>query len=140
MTLWRSASQVVAVVAAAGFIAGLLGIGGALIFNPFLLQLGVHPQVSWVLPSSALVLTSRHGEKAWNGIWSVSKQGSAIITYRSMTGIRCKPVSAYPNLRIVPPSVIVPSARVSSVRRFFNEAKAQLIHQHGRRWWPARQS
>ena len=28
-----------------GFIAGLLGIGGALIFNPFLLQLGVHPQV-----------------------------------------------------------------------------------------------
>ena len=36
---------IVAVVAAAGFIAGLLGIGGALIFNPFLLQLGVHPQV-----------------------------------------------------------------------------------------------
>ena len=32
-------------VAAAGFVAGLLGIGGALIFNPFLLQLGVHPQV-----------------------------------------------------------------------------------------------
>lgn len=35
---------VVGVIAAAGFIAGLLGIGGALIFNPFLLQLGVHPQ------------------------------------------------------------------------------------------------
>lgn len=29
----------------AGFTAGLLGIGGALIFNPVLLQLGVHPQV-----------------------------------------------------------------------------------------------
>jgi uncharacterized membrane protein YfcA len=28
-----------------GFTAGLLGIGGALIFNPVLLQLGVHPQV-----------------------------------------------------------------------------------------------
>ncbi len=37
--------QVVAVVVISGFIAGLLGIGGALIFNPFLLQLGVHPQV-----------------------------------------------------------------------------------------------
>lgn len=36
---------VVGVIAAAGFVAGLLGIGGALIFNPFLLQLGVHPQV-----------------------------------------------------------------------------------------------
>lgn len=35
---------VVAVITAAGFIAGLLGIGGALIFNPFLLALGVHPQ------------------------------------------------------------------------------------------------
>ncbi len=33
------------VVAASGFIAGLLGIGGALIFNPFLLALGVQPQV-----------------------------------------------------------------------------------------------
>ena len=30
----------------AGFTAGLLGIGGALIFNPVLLQLGVQPQVS----------------------------------------------------------------------------------------------
>jgi len=33
------------VVAASGFIAGLLGIGGALIFNPFLLAMGVQPQV-----------------------------------------------------------------------------------------------
>ena len=64
VTQWRSASQVVAVVAAAGFIAGLLGIGGALIFNPFLLQLGVHPQVSWLLPSSALLLPCIHGEKS----------------------------------------------------------------------------
>ena len=37
---------VVAVIAASGFIAGFLGIGGALIFNPFLLQLGVQPQAS----------------------------------------------------------------------------------------------
>ena len=36
--------RVTAIITAAGFIAGLLGIGGALIFNPFLLQLGVHPQ------------------------------------------------------------------------------------------------
>ncbi len=33
---WEAATQVVAVVAAAGFVAGLLGIGGALILNPFL--------------------------------------------------------------------------------------------------------
>ena len=38
--------MVVAVMAFAGFTAGLLGIGGALIFNPVLLQLGVQPQVS----------------------------------------------------------------------------------------------
>ena len=37
--------MVVAVMAFAGFTAGLLGIGGALIFNPVLLQLGVQPQV-----------------------------------------------------------------------------------------------
>ena len=37
--------MVVAVMAFAGFLAGLLGIGGALIFNPVLLQVGVHPQV-----------------------------------------------------------------------------------------------
>jgi uncharacterized membrane protein YfcA len=49
---WEAATQVVAVVAAAGFVAGLLGIGGALIFNPFLLQLGVHPQVCCVLRNS----------------------------------------------------------------------------------------
>lgn len=36
---------VVVVMAASGACAGLLGIGGALIFNPFLLQLGVHPAV-----------------------------------------------------------------------------------------------
>ena len=38
--------MVVGVMAFAGFTAGLLGIGGALIFNPVLLQLGVQPQVS----------------------------------------------------------------------------------------------
>ena len=38
-------AKVVGVMAFAGFTAGLLGIGGALIFNPVLLQLGVHPQV-----------------------------------------------------------------------------------------------
>lgn len=38
-------AMVVAVMAFAGFTAGLLGIGGALIFNPVLLQLGVQPQV-----------------------------------------------------------------------------------------------
>ena len=38
-------AKVVAVMAASGACAGLLGIGGALIFNPFLLQLGVHPAV-----------------------------------------------------------------------------------------------
>ena len=37
--------MVVGVMAFAGFLAGLLGIGGALIFNPVLLQVGVHPQV-----------------------------------------------------------------------------------------------
>ena len=38
--------KVVIVLMGAGFIAGLLGIGGALLFNPYLLALGVHPQVS----------------------------------------------------------------------------------------------
>ena len=40
-------AKVVGVMAFAGFTAGLLGIGGALIFNPVLLQLGVHPQVGF---------------------------------------------------------------------------------------------
>ena len=40
-------SIVVAIMAASGACAGLLGIGGALVFNPFLLQLGVHPQVTF---------------------------------------------------------------------------------------------
>jgi hypothetical protein len=40
----RKLAMVVGVMAFAGFLAGLLGIGGALIFNPVLLQLGVHPQ------------------------------------------------------------------------------------------------
>eukprot|EP00897_Mesotaenium_endlicherianum_P009704 jgi/Mesen1/8762/ME000524S08056 len=38
--------KVVGVMAAAGATAGTLGIGGALIFNPFLLAMGVHPQVT----------------------------------------------------------------------------------------------
>lgn len=37
--------KVTVVMAASGACAGLLGIGGALIFNPFLLQLGIHPAV-----------------------------------------------------------------------------------------------
>ena len=41
----KKLAMVVAVMAFAGFTAGLLGIGGALIFNPVLLQLGVQPQV-----------------------------------------------------------------------------------------------
>lgn len=40
---------VVGVIALSGFIAGYLGIGGALVFNPFLLQLGVHPQVRFTV-------------------------------------------------------------------------------------------
>ncbi|CAL5221862.1 g4123 [Coccomyxa viridis] len=43
---YRKLAMVVAVMAFAGFTAGLLGIGGALIFNPVLLQLGVQPQVT----------------------------------------------------------------------------------------------
>ena len=43
---YKKLAMVVAVMAFAGFTAGLLGIGGALIFNPVLLQLGVQPQVS----------------------------------------------------------------------------------------------
>lgn len=43
---YRRLAKVVAVMAFAGFTAGLLGIGGALIFNPVLLQLGVQPQAS----------------------------------------------------------------------------------------------
>ncbi len=35
-----------AVFAVSGASAGLLGIGGALIFNPYLLQLGMDPRVS----------------------------------------------------------------------------------------------
>lgn len=42
---FRKLAMVVGVMVFAGFTAGLLGIGGALIFNPVLLQLGVHPQV-----------------------------------------------------------------------------------------------
>lgn len=38
--------KVVSVMVAAGVLAGLLGIGGALIFNPFLLGMGIHPQVT----------------------------------------------------------------------------------------------
>ena len=45
----RKLAKVVGVMAFAGFTAGLLGIGGALIFNPVLLQLGVHPQVGLLL-------------------------------------------------------------------------------------------
>ncbi|BDA43733.1 Sulfite exporter TauE/SafE family protein 3 [Coccomyxa sp. Obi] len=43
---YRRLARVVVVMAFAGFMAGLLGIGGALIFNPVLLQLGVQPQVT----------------------------------------------------------------------------------------------
>ena len=46
---YKRLAKVVAVMAFAGFTAGLLGIGGALIFNPVLLQLGVQPQVSLYL-------------------------------------------------------------------------------------------
>lgn len=35
----------VGILALAGATAGLLGIGGALIFNPYLLQLGMDPRV-----------------------------------------------------------------------------------------------
>ncbi|GAQ90288.1 hypothetical protein KFL_006220070 [Klebsormidium nitens] len=42
----RALAQVAGVMALAGMTAGLLGIGGALLFNPWLLQLGVHPQVT----------------------------------------------------------------------------------------------
>ena len=54
-------AKVVGVMAFAGFTAGLLGIGGALIFNPVLLQLGVHPQVgSAVLPRGLGAWGLRH--------------------------------------------------------------------------------
>lgn len=43
--MYKRLGGVVGVMAFAGFTAGLLGIGGALIFNPVLLQLGVQPQV-----------------------------------------------------------------------------------------------
>ncbi|EIE19332.1 hypothetical protein COCSUDRAFT_44684 [Coccomyxa subellipsoidea C-169] len=43
---YKRLAKVVGVMAFAGFTAGLLGIGGALIFNPVLLQLGVQPQVT----------------------------------------------------------------------------------------------
>lgn len=41
----------VGILALAGATAGLLGIGGALIFNPYLLQLGMDPRVCWLLAS-----------------------------------------------------------------------------------------
>ena len=44
-TAVKKLGLVVGVMALSGTAAGLLGIGGALIFNPFLLNLGVHPQV-----------------------------------------------------------------------------------------------
>lgn len=53
--------KVVAVMAAAGALAGALGVGGALIFNPFLLQLGIHPAVGAALlccSSACLVVHS----------------------------------------------------------------------------------
>lgn len=37
----------VGIMALAGATAGLLGIGGALIFNPYLLQLGMDPRVRY---------------------------------------------------------------------------------------------
>ncbi|GAQ85440.1 hypothetical protein KFL_002350150 [Klebsormidium nitens] len=39
-------AQVAGVIATAGVGAGLLGVGGAIFFNPWLLHLGVHPQVT----------------------------------------------------------------------------------------------
>ena len=38
--------KAVGILAISGATAGLLGIGGALIFNPYLLQLGMDPRVS----------------------------------------------------------------------------------------------
>ena len=54
--------SVVAVIAGAGFVAGFLGIGGALIFNPFLLQLGVHPQARGSCTCSAATRLCRFHE------------------------------------------------------------------------------
>jgi uncharacterized membrane protein YfcA len=55
---------VVTMMMLAGLIAGLLGVGGALVFNPYLLELGVHPQVTaatsvlMILFSSGSILLS----------------------------------------------------------------------------------
>ena len=49
---------VAAVMAASGVMAGATGIGGALIFNPYLLALKVHPQAGFLLvPSVGAVYT-----------------------------------------------------------------------------------
>lgn len=45
----------VGILAVSGATAGLLGIGGALIFNPYLLQLGMDPRVNTTLQSHTLV-------------------------------------------------------------------------------------
>lgn len=43
---FKRLGTVVSMMMLAGLIAGLLGVGGALVFNPYLLELGVHPQVT----------------------------------------------------------------------------------------------
>ena len=80
--------QVVAVVAVAGFVAGLLGIGGALIFNPFLLQLGVHPQVV----ASTAVMIILFGSSSislsfyFNGLLNTSYAQARVVCMTSRTG------------------------------------------------------
>ena len=48
--------RAVGILTVSGATAGLLGIGGALIFNPYLLQLGMDPRVSTTLQSYTLVV------------------------------------------------------------------------------------
>ncbi len=52
-----------AVFAVSGASAGLLGIGGALIFNPYLLQLGMDPRVSPQPPCASFMCYSLAGCK-----------------------------------------------------------------------------
>ncbi len=66
--------MVVAVMAFAGFTAGLLGIGGALIFNPVLLQLGVQPQVGSSL----------------EGLITLTPAASMIFIEPSSCGLQCQ--------------------------------------------------
>lgn len=59
-TIWnyRSSTKIALVALVAGLLAGMLGIGGGLVMNPVMLELGVLPEISTATSSSLVFFTS----------------------------------------------------------------------------------